>query len=136
MKPCYYIDGYNVIHHCPRLRRLVKKDFETAREALIESVSRFCSVSGEKAVLIFDGRGVQSAAASCPHGSGLEVMYSPGHLSADTVIERMVYGIRGGGMKRDIIVVTADSGIRELCRAMGALVMNAVNFLEIGRAHV
>jgi predicted RNA-binding protein with PIN domain len=57
----------------------------------------------------------------------VEVVYSPGHQSADTVIERFVHQSSKRG---DIIVVTGDRGIRDLCRGLGALVMAPESFLK------
>ena len=48
-------------------------------------------------------------------------------LTADAVIERMVYKTP---RKMDVVVVTSDRGVRDLCRGMGALVMDAANFLS------
>ncbi|MBN2308557.1 MAG: NYN domain-containing protein [Candidatus Hydrogenedentes bacterium] len=124
----YYIDGYNVIHFCPALRPLADANFESARDALIERVARFCSASGDSAKIVFDGRGRQAD----PHlpfraGPGLEVVYSPAHQSADALIERTAYHAPN---RRDLVVVTGDRGIRGLCRGMGTLVMEPNHFLS------
>ena len=123
----FYIDGYNVIHHSSRLRSLAMHDFEVARDELVVKVSRFCGVSGQHATIVFDGRGRQ-AEPSMPDRAapGFQVIYSPTHYSADTVIERLVYSAAN---RRNIIVVSADRGLRELCRGLGALVMDSSNFL-------
>jgi predicted RNA-binding protein with PIN domain len=127
MPSTYYIDGYNVIHHSSMLRPLAAQDFEAAREALIEKVGRFCAATGCQAKIIFDGRGrlAQPVIPACQY-PGLEVTYSPGHQSADAVIERTVYM---SSDRRSIIVVSADRGIRDLCRGLNALVMEPDNFL-------
>jgi predicted RNA-binding protein with PIN domain len=131
MPSTYYIDGYNVIHHSSLLQPLAMQDFEAAREALIEKVGRFCSATGSVAKIVFDGRGrrIQPMAPSL-HYPGLEVLYSPGHQSADTVIERIVYT---SSDRRNVIVVSADRGIRDLCRGLSALVMEPDNFLNTVR---
>ncbi|HRK35337.1 MAG TPA: NYN domain-containing protein [Candidatus Hydrogenedentes bacterium] len=129
MPALYLIDGYNLIHHCPQLQRLAHSDFEAARDDLIERVSRFSGTTNEPAKIVFDGRG----RAEQPHkpfrgAPGLEVVYSPGHLTADAVIERHVYN---APHRRDIVVVTGDRGIRDLCRGLGSLVMSPEHFLTI-----
>lgn len=127
--PTYYIDGYNVIHQCPRLLRLTKTDFESARDSLIERVARFVGTTGDPSTIVFDGRG-RNAEPHIPFRGppGLEVIYSPGHLTADAVIERYVYS---SSNRRDIVVVTGDRGIRDLCRGLGSLVMSPEHFLTI-----
>jgi predicted RNA-binding protein with PIN domain len=131
MPNTYYIDGYNVIHHSALLRPLADQDFEAARAALVEKVSRFCVATGNQAKIIFDGRGRQpDPVAPLAQVPGLEVLYSPGHQSADTLIERIVYAAED---RRSIIVVSGDRGIRALCRGLNALVMEPDNFLATVR---
>jgi predicted RNA-binding protein with PIN domain len=55
------------------------------------------------------------------------VRYAPAHSTADTVIEREVYK---GTHRMSCVVVSNDRGLRDLCRGMGALVMEASNYLE------
>ena len=127
MPNTYYIDGYNVIHHSTLLRPLAQQDFEAARDALIEKVARFCVATGNHAKIVFDGRGRAAAPLTpLPGAPDLEVLYSPGHQSADALIERVVYAATN---RRAIIVVSADRGIRDLCRNLNALVMEPDNFL-------
>ena len=131
MPPIYYIDGYNVIHHSSLLKPLAAQDFESARDALVEKVARFCVATGGQAKIVFDGRGRQDQPrTSLPGVPGLEVIYSPGHRSADTLIERIVYTTED---RRSIIVVSADRGIRTLCRGLNAMVMEPDNFLATVR---
>lgn len=127
MSATYYIDGYNVIHQCPKLQPLTQTDFEAARDALVDRISRYCGITGEPAKVIFDGRGRRAEPHAPYRGApGLEVIYSPGHLTADAIIERHVYS---SGARREIVVVTGDRGIRDLCRGLGSLVMTPVHFL-------
>lgn len=128
MPSTYYIDGYNVIHHSSTLQPLAMQDFEAAREALIEKVGRFCASTGTTAKIVFDGRGRRiQPMERLSHYPGLEVLYSPGHQSADTVIERIVYTSQD---RRNVIVVSADRGIRDLCRGLNSLVMDPENFMK------
>ena len=71
-------------------------------------------------------RRLTGGSSSGPGAPDLEVLYSPGHQSADALIERVVYAATN---RRAIIVVSADRGIRDLCRNLNALVMEPDNFL-------
>ena len=104
------------------------ENFEAARDALVERVARFCAVTGERAKIIFDGRGRQ-ADPDLPvrGGPGLEVISSPKSQSADALIEREAYV---AGRRGDMVVVSGDSGIRALCRGLGTLTMEPDNFLK------
>lgn len=124
----YYVDGYNVIGHSPALRALARQDFEAARDTLVDWLARFCSTTGRHATLVFDGRGRRGQPESPFRGGPtLRVMYSAGHHSADTLIERMVHSAR---VRSDIVVVSGDIGLRSLCHGLGSLVMAPDNFLE------
>jgi predicted RNA-binding protein with PIN domain len=124
----YYIDGYNVIHFCEELRPLAMHNFEAGRDALVEKVAQWCSETGEHAKIVFDGRGRRAENTAPPLGvAGLEVIYSPAHKSADTLIERMAYKSKN---RRELVVVTGDFGIRDLCSSLGTLIMDPDNFLR------
>lgn len=125
----YLIDGYNLIHQVPQFRGRLNTDFEAARESLIHFVGQFSSAARVPTILVFDGMG--TAAQRNPrekHAPFLEVIYASQKHSADTVIERMVYKSE---RRRECIVVSGDRGIRDLCFAMGALVMAPPNFLAL-----
>ena len=121
----YFIDGYNVLHHCSRLRPLAMQSFEAARDSLVDRVARFCGITGSRARIVFDGRGTH-ADPGPQGGGGLDVAYAPAHQSADGFIEREVYRATD---RREIVVVTGDRGIRRLCQGLGSLVMGPDNFL-------
>ena len=134
MSRLYLIDGYNVIHHSAILKPLAMLDFEAARDALITKVSRYCSVGGDSASIVFDGRG-RRLKARPPDGLSprLTGSFSPHHLSADSVIERTVYQAAD---RHAITVVTADRGIRSLCLGMGSPAMMPDIFLDMMRESV
>jgi predicted RNA-binding protein with PIN domain len=128
----YYIDGYNVLHKSSMLKSLVVHDLETAREAMIDKIGHYCAATGHEVTIVFDGRGLHKAEHQ-PHHRGvasLRILYAPGHLTADTVIEREVYKDPN---RRGIVVVSNDFGLRSLCSGMGALTMGVDNFLQTVR---
>ena len=127
----YYIDGYNVIHFCPHMQSLANRDFEAARDALVDIAARFSATTGKQVTVVFDGRGRARNASKPPCGTpGVQVVYSPGHQSADSVIERYVYQASN---RLDVVVVSADAGIRDFCRSLGAVVIPPESFLGIAR---
>jgi predicted RNA-binding protein with PIN domain len=124
----YFIDGYNVLHKSRSLRPLVHADLESAREALLERVGQFCIATGTHVILVFDGRG-RFRAEVAPHHlrvPNMELQFAPEHLTADAVIERLIYQRQH---RLDCVVVSNDRGLRDICRGMGALTMEADNFL-------
>lgn len=128
----YYIDGYNVIHTSSRLKSRINRDLESARDGLIDKVASFCTVTGQEVTIVFDGTGKHKA-DRVEHHRGVDhmhVLYAPGNLTADSVIERMIYKARN---KLSMVVVSNDNGLRNLCRGMGAMTMEADSFLKIAR---
>lgn len=132
MATTYYIDGYNVLHKSRMLRPLMDTDAETAREGLLDKVAHFCSTSQAKVIVIFDGRSKQIPETVAHHRSvkNLVVRYAPHHITADTLIEREVYSRSN---RLDVVVVSNDRGLRDLCSGMGALTMEADSFLTTCR---
>lgn len=132
MPDTYYVDGYNVLHTSSLLRPLVEQDFESARDAFIDKVAAFCVATGKRVVVVFDGRGRHQPEALIHNHrvAGLEILFSPSNLSADAVIERQIHQQSN---RLEAVVVSNDRGLRELCRGMGALTMEADNFLATVR---
>lgn len=123
----YYVDGYNVMHKATELRPLVRQSFLAAREALIEKVAQFCVATGTPVTLVFDGQAKHTAEHSVhEHVGGLRIVYAPANSTADAVIERTVYQ---AAAKLETVVVSNDRSVREVCRNMGAIVIEADNFL-------
>ncbi len=129
MSELHLVDGYNVLHKCGWLKSLLGHDLETAREALIDKVAHYCAQTGARVTIVFDGQGQQIAENVAHNRSvgSLQIIYSPAKKTADTIIERMVYE---APRKMEVVVVTNDRGVRDLCRGMGSLVMDAGNFLQ------
>ena len=131
----YLVDGYNVVHHSSVLRPLALKEFEAAREAFVEKLVGFCLATRHRVTVIFDGRDRYARihdGMSARGVPGLEIVYSPEHLSADAVIERMVYTTP---KRLECIVVSNDNSLRNLCRGLGSLSMDADHFIKTVRDH-
>lgn len=123
MRHIYFIDGYNVLFHSASMMKRADEDIEGARDALVEQVVRFCGATGDKAHVVFDGQGKKVESQKV--FGNVEVVYSPGKASADSVIERAVYGLKN---RQAGVVVTADRGIRDLCGGMGAVLVRPEAF--------
>ncbi|MEK7793988.1 MAG: NYN domain-containing protein [Candidatus Hydrogenedentota bacterium] len=123
----YFIDGYNVVHHSPRLREAASRDFERARDLLIDLVARYCGAAGVEARIVFDGNAEHAKEDRPVQGMpGVHVIYARKKQTADAYIERTVYE---SASRRSIVVVTSDHGIRDLCGGLGALTMSPEHFL-------
>jgi predicted RNA-binding protein with PIN domain len=117
------VDGYNVIHAWPSLKRLLDgASLEAARDRLVERMSVLGMVSGAEVTVVFDSH--QAAASSEDMVEGVRVMFTRKGHSADHAIERLAYQASAAG---DVITVaTSDRFQRELVRGMGGAVISAL----------
>jgi len=128
----YLIDAYNVIHACASLKAIAATNFESSRDALTEMAAALLKPDVQ-VVIVFDGQGATTdTSPALPGVDRMEVVFTAQNLSADTWIERTVHNAN----KRNLCtVITADGGIRDLCRGLGARVFTPGWFEEeTGRA--
>jgi len=119
------VDGYNVIHAWPQLKRLMgEATLEAARDKLIERLSVFGMVAGADVTVVFDAHHSAARSNSEELVEGVHVLFTRKGHSADHVIERIAYGASQVG---DVITVaTSDRVQRDLVRGMGGAVISAL----------
>jgi predicted RNA-binding protein with PIN domain len=117
------VDGYNVIHAWPSLKRLLDVSLEAARDKLVERLSVYGLVTGSDVTVVFDAHHSASRANAEERVEGVRVMFTRKGHSADHAIERIAYEAAGAG---DVITVaTSDRFQRDLVRGMGGAVISA-----------
>src|SRR5689334_21423254 len=97
------VDGHSVIFAWPELRKLHARRMMTAREELVKILTEYQDNSGVRVVVVFDGKGGSTTEQSEP--GGIQVFYSAGKISADSIIERLVAKYAN---EHDMTVVTND----------------------------
>ena len=119
------VDGYNVIHAWPQLKRLMgDASLEAARDKLIERLSVFGMVAGADVTVVFDAHHSTARTNSQEDVEGVHVLFTRKGHSADHAIERIAYEASQVG---DVITVaTSDRFQRDLVRGMGGAVISAV----------
>ena len=119
------MDGYNVIHAWPSLKKLLSTaSLEAARDELIQRVSVLSMITGESVTVVFDAHHSTSRANSSEMVEGVQVTFTRKGHSADHAIERLAYDASKSG---DIITVaTSDRFQRDLVRGMGGAVISAL----------
>jgi predicted RNA-binding protein with PIN domain len=117
------VDGYNVIHAWPSLKRLLDQaSLEAARDQLVDRLSVLGMVTGAEVTVVFDSN--RAAASSEEVVEGVRVMFTRKGHSADHAIERIAYRAADAG---DVITVaTSDRFQRDLVRGMGGAVISAL----------
>jgi predicted RNA-binding protein with PIN domain len=119
------VDGYNVVHAWPELKRLLTDaSLEAARDRLIQRLSVFGMVVGADVTVVFDAHHSTARTNSEKTVDGVRVIFTRKGHSADHVIERMAYEASEAG---DVITVaTSDRFQRDLVRGMGGAVISAL----------
>lgn len=98
------VDGYNVINAWPELKNLAKESLEHARERLLATLDNYGGLSELHTIVVFDAHSVKGSAERHENYHNIEVIYSSEGETADTVIERLAYELRG----KLVYVVTSD----------------------------
>jgi predicted RNA-binding protein with PIN domain len=119
------VDGYNVIHAWPELKRLLSgASLEAARDRLIERLSVFGLVAGADVTVVFDAHHSTARTNSEQVVEGVHVLFTRKGHSADHAIERIAYEASQVGDM--ITVATSDRFQRDLVRGMGGAVISAL----------
>ncbi len=119
------VDGYNVVHAWPPLKRLLTEaNLETARDKLVERLSVLGHVTGAEVTVVFDAHHSAARTNSEEMVDGVRVVFSRKGHSADHVIERMAY--EAGDTGDSLTVATSDRFQRDLVRGMGGAVISAL----------
>ena len=119
------VDGYNVLHAWPSLKRLADTaSLEAARDKLVERLAVLGMITGESVTVVFDAHHSTALANSEETVDGVRVVFTRKGHSADHAIERLAYAANNAG---DIITVaTSDRFQRDLVRGMGGAVISAL----------
>ncbi len=119
------VDGYNVMHAWPSLKKLMNDaSLEAARDRLIERLAVLGMISGESVTVVFDAHHSAATSNSEQVVDGVHVIFTRRGHSADHAIERIAYKASETG---DIITVaTSDRFQRDLVRGMGGAVISAL----------
>lgn len=119
------VDGYNVIHAWPSLKRLLSSaSLEAARDELIRRLAVLGMVTGEEVTVVFDAHHSAAMSNSEETVDGVRVIFSRKGHSADHVIERIAYQSSGSG--DSLTVATSDRFQRDLVRGVGGAVISAL----------
>jgi uncharacterized protein len=117
------VDGYNIIHAWPSLKRLLGVSLEAARDKLIERLSVYGLVTGAGVTVVFDSHQKASRMDAEQLVEGVRVIFTRRGHSADQVIERIAYEATGAGGV--VTVATSDHSQSDMVRGMGGAVISA-----------
>lgn len=106
MKRLLIVDGYNLINLRDPYRQVKEEDdLEASRVRLIEDLAAYATLSDLEIIVVFDAAEAGSRHRNKAKILGIEVWFTRGGESADTVIERLTYDL---SQEREIVVATSD----------------------------
>lgn len=106
MKVALVVDGYNLIHSSPLLKKLWEKNLYLAQERLVHLVGDFCSVEGTEGWVVFDAYRRSSLDTVEEVTPALKMVLTGEGKTADSYIERFV--LQNKSYYDYIYVVTQD----------------------------
>jgi predicted RNA-binding protein with PIN domain len=109
------IDGHNIIHQWKELHALAKDNIVSAMQRLINLMIDYHNVTDIDIYIVFDGHSKSSLMLD-GIDKGITILFS-GDITADTIIERMVYQSQS---PQDILVATADYAQQRIIFGRGA----------------
>lgn len=125
------VDGYNVIRNNDRYAGL-GADYDSAstwnkaREALINDAAQVGQEAYEHCTVVFDGAGNPYSAGEPQRVAGIDVIFSPAGVSADSVIERLAHDAREQGF--EVVVVSSDFAIQSTVFGGGVTRRSSLGF--------
>ena len=106
MKVALVVDGYNLIHSSPLLKKLWEKNLYLAQERLVHLVGDFCSFEGTEGWVVFDAYRRSSLDTVEEVTPALKMVLTGEGKTADSYIERFV--LQNKSYYDYIYVVTQD----------------------------
>ncbi|PTJ22367.1 NYN domain-containing protein [Staphylococcus simulans] len=112
------IDGYNMIGHSRALSELAKENLEEAREKLLLAIGNYKATVADDVICVFDAY-EQEGNESEFYYHGVRTIFTKEHETADSFIERFVYGLYDKHTTH-IAVVTSDMSEQHAIFGTGA----------------
>ena len=113
------VDAHSVIFSWPELHALHRRNGLVAREELTRRLTVYQDATGVRVVVVFDGKGTRANSERMP--GGIQVFYSGGKNSADSIIERLAAKYAG---EHEITVATNDNLEQQTVIAFGGLAIS------------
>ena len=120
------VDGYNVVHAWPELKRVLgTHGLEAARDRLVHMLSEYAAHTGVNVTVVFDSHERTDSNEPPDVIDGVTVRFGTRTSSADHVIERLAQRRSRRGDAGQVTVATGDRLQRALVGAMGVATISA-----------
>jgi len=122
------IDGWNVIHSNPRLKKLLTQlSQEAARAELAHMLAPIHDYGGARVTIVYDGSGDEISIVRPNEILTFSEVYTPSFLTADELIEQLCSTSKNPDR---ILVVTRDNLLRLTASSFGALSISPDKIFE------
>jgi len=111
-----FVDGYNMVNQWKNLRNI--QSIDNARRQLIESFVEYQAYKGIEVIIVFDAYMVKSFGENIEKHSGVKIVYTKEHQTADTYIEMQLDKL---GRNEKVMVATSDAKIQEIALSRGGI---------------
>jgi predicted RNA-binding protein with PIN domain len=122
----YLVDGYNVIHSIPALKKMLAHDPYAARETFIQYVSTLTHKRTFRCTLVFDGDQQPDAPKKTLHAPVHVVFSFP--VSADDKIREI---ISNSSKRNELVVITSDKAILDFARVCSCRTHTSRHFANL-----
>ncbi len=119
------IDGYNLIRQSDSLYTLDRRDIQLGRKSLLDTLAEYKRIKRHKITVVFDGANAPYFSQRKDQIKGIEIKFSRGGESADTVIKRMAARER-----EKALVVSSDLDVVNFATSKGAATISSHAFEE------
>ncbi len=125
------VDGWNVIHAEPKLKKLLAIDAVSAQKALAEMLEPVHDMYSTRITIVYDGNGTDVSIVR-PNATvtTFSEVYTPSSMTADEFIERYCALARD---KSRIVVISNDNMIWETVSSFGAVCMRIGEVISYGK---
>lgn len=124
---CLVVDGYNIIPRWKKRRLSAVDSLEEVRNDLVDRLGEYRSFAALDVIVVFDAHKTAEAGTQFTR-SGVDIMFTEQHETADERIERIVYDL--GDKYREMTVATSDAAEQQVAFGKGALRITADELLR------
>ena len=121
------VDGYSVLHACPKALLNAKPHSAKARDWLIRQVTLYQDAIHVPMTIVFDGMGSKASRENQEVHPHVEVIFSKSNQTADDIIERVTHKLLEYG---PVLVVTNDYAEQNTIFSMGGAVSSCEQFMD------
>lgn len=130
MRDLLLIDGYNIMHAWPELKRLLSHvDYEAARTRLIDMICDFSAHSNYETIIVFDAHMKKGSLRHEESYPPIKVIFTAEHETADHYIESLMN--KQDNRLRNIYVATSDALEQTIIFGRGGARLSARELLRM-----